>query len=45
MNLTLPEHQTITLGYYDAGHMMYIKSDSLSHLKKEVSGFLNTALQ
>ena len=45
MNLTLQQHQRITLGYYDAGHMMYIKSDSLSHLKKDVSGFLNTALQ
>ncbi|HEX8800653.1 MAG TPA: peptidase S10 [Terriglobales bacterium] len=45
MNLTLQQHQRITLGYYDAGHMMYIKSDSLSHLKKDVSEFLNTALQ
>ena len=43
MNLTRQQHQRITLGYYDAGHMMYIKSDSLSHLKKEVGG--NTALQ
>jgi carboxypeptidase C (cathepsin A) len=45
MNLTFEQHQRITLGYYDAGHMMYIKSDSLSRLKKDVSGFLNTALQ
>ncbi|HEX8895351.1 MAG TPA: peptidase S10, partial [Terriglobales bacterium] len=45
MNLTLQQHQRITLGYYDAGHMMYIKSDSLGHLKKDVSEFLNTALQ
>ena len=45
MNLTVQQHQKITLGYYDAGHMMYIKSDSLSRLKKDVSGFLSTALQ
>jgi carboxypeptidase C (cathepsin A) len=45
MNLTLQQHQKITLGYYDAGHMMYIKSDSLSRLKKEVGGFLTNALQ
>ncbi len=45
MDLTLQQHQKITLGYYDAGHMMYIKSDSLSRLKKEVGGFLTNALQ
>ena len=45
MNLTPSQHQKITLGYYDAGHMMYIKSDSLSRLKKDVSVFLTNALQ
>jgi carboxypeptidase C (cathepsin A) len=45
MNLTLQQHQKISLGYYEAGHMMYIKTDSLGRLKKDVSGFLNTALQ
>jgi len=45
MNLTPAQHQKISLGYYDAGHMMYIKSDSLTRLKKEVGGFLNSALQ
>ena len=45
MNLTPAQHQKISLGYYDAGHMMYIKSDSLTRLKKEVGGFLTTALQ
>ena len=45
MNLTLQQHQKITLGYYDAGHMMYIKSDALARLKKDVSGFLASALQ
>lgn len=45
MNLTPVQHQKITLGYYDAGHMMYIKSDSLSRLKRDVGGFLTGALQ
>ncbi|HVP56080.1 MAG TPA: peptidase S10 [Candidatus Eisenbacteria bacterium] len=45
MNLTLQQHQKITLGYYDAGHMMYIKSDALGRLKKDVGGFLANALQ
>ena len=45
MNLTLQQHQKITLGYYDAGHMMYIKSDSLARLKKDVSAFLAASLQ
>jgi carboxypeptidase C (cathepsin A) len=45
MNLTPDQHAKVTLGYYDAGHMMYIKSDSLSRLKKDVSSFLAGALQ
>ena len=45
MNLTPEQHQKVTLDYYDAGHMMYIKSESLGHLKKDVSGFLSGALQ
>lgn len=45
MELTLQQHQKISLGYYDAGHMMYIKSDALGRLKKDVSGFLASALQ
>jgi carboxypeptidase C (cathepsin A) len=45
MNLNQQQQAKISLGFYDAGHMMYIKSDSLAHLKKDVSGFLNGALQ
>jgi len=45
MNLNPQQHAKITLGYYDAGHMMYIKSDALSRLKQEVGGFLTGALQ
>ena len=45
MNLNAEQHAKITLGYYDAGHMMYIKSDALGRLKQEVGGFLTNALQ
>ncbi len=45
MQLDQQDHARITLGYYDAGHMMYIKASSLDHLKQDVSGFLAKALQ
>lgn len=45
MNLDPQQHSRITLGYYDAGHMMYIKSDALDRLKKDVAGFLASALR
>ena len=45
MNLTLQQHHNITLGYYEAGHMMYIRTESLGRLKKDVGGFLTNALQ
>lgn len=45
MNLTAQQHGKVTLGFYDAGHMMYIKSDALSRLKKDVSSFLTNSLQ
>jgi carboxypeptidase C (cathepsin A) len=45
MNLDPQQLGRISLGFYDAGHMMYIKSDSLTKLKKDVSAFLNSALQ
>ncbi len=45
MNLDPQQHQKITLGYYDAGHMMYLRSDSLDHLKRDVSAFLTSALK
>jgi carboxypeptidase C (cathepsin A) len=45
MNLNAPQHAKITLEYYEAGHMMYIKSDALTRLKQDVSGFLTSALQ
>jgi carboxypeptidase C (cathepsin A) len=45
MLLDPKQHSRISLGYYDAGHMMYIKSDSLERLKQDVSGFLANALK
>jgi carboxypeptidase C (cathepsin A) len=45
MNLDPQQHAKVTLGYYDAGHMMYLRSDSLDHLKQDVSGFLGNALK
>jgi carboxypeptidase C (cathepsin A) len=34
----------ITLGYYDAGHMMYINQPSLIVLRKDLGAFLRSAL-
>lgn len=45
MNLEQQQHQKITLGYYDAGHMMYLRSDSLDRLKQDVSAFLANSLK
>jgi carboxypeptidase C (cathepsin A) len=45
MELDPQQHAKITLGYYEAGHMMYIRSDSLDHLKQDVSGFMAGALK
>ena len=45
MNLDPQQHAKITLGYYDAGHMMYIRTESLDRLHQDVSGFLGNALK
>ena len=45
MNLDPQQHAKISLGYYDAGHMMYIKTESLDRLHQDVSAFLTNALQ
>lgn len=34
----------IKLGYYEAGHMMYIDAKSIAKLKRDVSGFIQSAL-
>ena len=45
MNLDPQQHAKVSLGYYDAGHMMYIKTESLDKLHQDVSGFLANALK
>jgi carboxypeptidase C (cathepsin A) len=45
MNLDPQQHAKISLGYYDAGHMMYIKSDDLERLHQDISGFMANALK
>jgi carboxypeptidase C (cathepsin A) len=45
MGLDPKEHQNISLGYYDAGHMMYIRDESLAKLKNDISSFMNNALK
>jgi len=44
MRLDPQQHAKVSLGYYEAGHMMYLRSDSLDHLKQNVSGFLSSSL-
>ena len=39
------QHARVTLGYYGAGHMMYIQDSSLAELKKDVSAFMEKALK
>src|SRR5215467_5670915 len=45
MGLDAQQHQSISLGYYPAGHMMYIRDKSLAELKKDSSAFMNSALK
>jgi len=45
MGLDAQQHQSVTLGYYPAGHMMYIRDESLGELKKDISAFMSGALK
>jgi carboxypeptidase C (cathepsin A) len=45
MNLDADQHKRVTLGYYGAGHMMYIQDSSLGELKKDVGAFMANALK
>ena len=44
MGLDPALHKNVALGYYDAGHMMYIQAKSLAKLKTDVSAFLDKTL-
>ncbi len=45
MNLDADQHKRVSLGYYGAGHMMYIQDESIALLKKDVSAFMGNALK
>lgn len=45
MGLDADQHKRVTLGYYGAGHMMYIQDQSLGELKKDVGAFMGAALK
>ncbi|HEX2331093.1 MAG TPA: peptidase S10, partial [Candidatus Angelobacter sp.] len=45
MGLDKNQHARISLGYFPAGHMMYIADESLAALKKDVGAFIANALK
>ncbi|MCU1256169.1 MAG: peptidase serine carboxypeptidase, partial [Candidatus Angelobacter sp.] len=45
MSLDTTQHARVSLGYYGAGHMMYIQDSSLGELKKDVGAFIANALK
>jgi carboxypeptidase C (cathepsin A) len=45
MGLDTAQHSRISLGYYPAGHMMYIQDESLSTLRKDIGAFINSSLK
>jgi len=45
MSLDAAQHAKVSLGYYGAGHMMYIQDSSLGELKKDVGAFMANALK
>jgi carboxypeptidase C (cathepsin A) len=45
MSLNDDQHKRVSLGYYGAGHMMYIQDSSLGELKKDVAAFMANALK
>jgi carboxypeptidase C (cathepsin A) len=45
MGLTAQQHNRISLGYYGAGHMMYIQDESLGLLRKDIGAFISNSLK
>jgi carboxypeptidase C (cathepsin A) len=45
MALDKDQHARVSLGYYGAGHMMYIQDASLGELKKDVGAFIQGAMK
>jgi carboxypeptidase C (cathepsin A) len=44
MELPADLKTNVTMGYYEAGHMMYVNKPSLSQLKKDLSKFIHSAI-
>jgi len=45
LNLPVALRGNITTGYYNAGHMVYIREKSLARLKQNIVAFMQSALQ
>ncbi|HMF90376.1 MAG TPA: peptidase S10 [Candidatus Angelobacter sp.] len=45
MALDKDQHARVGLGYYGAGHMMYIQDSSLGELKKDIGAFMQGAMK
>ncbi len=45
MAMDSAQHSRVSLGYYGAGHMMYIQDSSLGELKKDIGAFIGGALK
>jgi carboxypeptidase C (cathepsin A) len=45
MALDKDQHSRVSLGYYGAGHMMYIQDSSLGELKRDVGAFMLGAMK
>jgi carboxypeptidase C (cathepsin A) len=44
MDLAPDLRTNVSMGYYEAGHMMYVNQPSLAALKKDLSAFIHSAL-
>ena len=44
LDLTDKLRSNVSMGYYEAGHMMYIREVELAKLKRDLAGFLGSAV-
>lgn len=44
MGLPTDLRKNVSMGYYEAGHMMYVNKPSLTQLKKDLANFIHSAL-
>ena len=45
MGLNAAQHARVSLGFYPAGHMMYIQDESLVQLRKDIAAFITNAMK